>query len=101
MRLLLILALLLALGACSKAPDKRFFVCEALLPAFLNQDERAEVTDRQVSPEDPHRVIIEYIQHAPFLDRRSRLNCTFPAGEAGGPLGPPPVDEARAGPLPP
>ena len=101
MRLFLIFALLLALSACAKAPDKRFFVCEALLPAFLNQGERAEVTNRQVAPDDPHRVIVEYMQHGPFLDRRSTLSCTFTADEAGGRLGLIAVEEARTGPLSP
>ena len=101
MRLSLLLVILLALGACAQAPDKRFFVCEALLPAFLGEGERAEVTDRTVAPDDPHRVIIEYVQHGPFLDRRSTLSCTFTADEAGGRLGLIAVEEARTGSLSP
>src|SRR5262247_822579 len=101
MRLLSVLTLLFALGACSTAPDKRFFVCEALLPAFMSEGERAEVTDRQIAPDDPHRVIIAYVQHAPFLDRSSTLSCTFTADENGGQLGLVAVEEGRSGPLSP
>src|SRR5206468_12628128 len=82
-----LIIVLIVLNACSTAPEKRFFVCEALLPAFMSEGEHAEVTGRKIAPDDPRSVIIEYIQHAPFLDRQSSLSCTFTTDERGGRLG--------------
>jgi branched-chain amino acid transport system permease protein len=96
-----LIIVLIVLNACSTAPEKRFFVCEALLPAFMSEGEHAEVTGRKIAPDDPRSVIIEYIQHAPFLDRQSSLSCTFTTDERGGRLGLVAVEEARTGPLSP
>jgi branched-chain amino acid transport system permease protein len=99
MRLLKTLTLLLALSACARAEDRRFEVCEALLPAFLAENERAEVLGRTVAAEDPGRVLIAYARHAPFLDGRGALACSFTGDGRGGRFGLVAVEDDRTGPL--
>lgn len=101
MRFHLTVWLLLLLGACAAAADKRFSVCEALLPAFIGEGERTEVIDRKIDPEDSRRVVIEFVHHAPFLAGRSTLTCTFTGDGRGGRLGLIAVAESASGPLSP
>ena len=91
--------LFLLLGACSAAEDKRFVVCEALLPAFVAEGERAEAIDQKIAPDDSRRIVIEFVRHAPFLDSRSTLICTFTGDGRGGRLGLIAVEESTTGPL--
>ncbi|HVG81714.1 MAG TPA: branched-chain amino acid ABC transporter permease [Methylomirabilota bacterium] len=95
------LTLLLLLCACAGAEDRRGEVCEALLPAFLAENERAEILRRTMSADDPGRVVIEFARHAPFLDGRGTLACTFAGDGRGGRLGLVAVEESDAGALSP
>ncbi len=101
MRFPLTVWLCLLLGACAAAEDKRLSVCEALLPAFIGESERAEVIDRKIAPEDSRRILIEFVRHAPFLAGRSTLACTFTGDGRGGRLGLIAVEESSSGPLSP
>ena len=91
--------LLLLLCACAGGEDRRLSVCEALLPAFLAEGERAEVLDRSVSTEDSRRILIEFARRAPFLAGRGTLTCTFAGDGRGGRLGLIAVEESGSGPL--
>jgi branched-chain amino acid transport system permease protein len=93
--------LLLLLCACADAPDRRVEVCEALVPAFLAENERAEILQGTVSAEEPGRIVIAFARHGPFLDGRGTLACTFTGDGRGGRLGLVAVEESEAGPLSP
>ena len=99
MRLSFPVGLLLLLCACAGGEDRRFDVCQALLPAFLAQGERAEVLDRSVSPDDPRRIQIEFARRAPFLAGRETLTCTFAGDGRGGRLGLIAIEKTGSGPL--
>ncbi len=99
MRLSLTVSFFLLLGACTVAEDKRFFVCEALVPAFLTEGERAEVIDRKIDEDDSRRILVDYVRRAPFLDARSTIACTFTGDGRGGRLGLIAVEERTSGPL--
>ncbi len=99
MRLCSSLLLLTFLCACAAAPDRRFEVCEALLPAFLEEGEHAEILDRKLAPEDPGRVVIEFMRGALVPGRRSVLACTFADDGRGGRLALIAVEESASGPL--
>jgi branched-chain amino acid transport system permease protein len=101
MRLKPSLLLLCLLSACAAAQDRRPDVCEALVPAFLAENERAEILERRISPEEPQRVLVEFARHAPFLDGRSTLACTFTGDGRAGRLGLVAVEESEAGALSP
>ena len=90
---------LFLLCACAAAEDRRLEVCAALVPAFLGENERAEILTREVAPEEPRRVLIEFARHAPFLDGRSTLACTFTGDGRGGRLGLIEVEETDSGTL--
>ncbi|HXV26213.1 MAG TPA: branched-chain amino acid ABC transporter permease [Alphaproteobacteria bacterium] len=99
MRLWSRLVLLTSLCACAAAPDRRFEVCEALLPAFLAEGEHAEILDRRPAPEDPGRVIIAFMRETPAPDGRGILACTFADDGRGGRLALIAVEESATGPL--
>jgi branched-chain amino acid transport system permease protein len=99
MRLSFPVGLLLLLCACAGGEDRRFDVCQALLPAFLAEGERAEVLDRSISPDDPRRIQIEFARRAPFLAGRGTLTCTFAGDGRGGRLGLIAIEETGSGTL--
>jgi hypothetical protein len=100
MRLCSRVLLLLVLSACAKEQDRRLEVCAALVPAFLGEGERADILERKIAPDDPATVMVEFVRHAPFLDGRGTLVCSF-AGKGYGRLGLIAVEEIGMGPLSP
>jgi hypothetical protein len=101
MRLWSPVLLLLALPACAKEQDRRLEVCEALVPAFLAEGERADIIERKVAPGDSGMVLVEFVRHAPFLDGRSTILCSFADDAHGRRLGLVGVEEMGMGPLSP